>query len=110
MFQTWTGTLLPRPTNSQDQLLQNLTRVKDAEAASWYYDFQVQPSDERVFQMKDHKYLVYTNKELVATKICGPNQEHFQISEGTPVEVPGHCLLKFDDHQVYGEESIHHTS
>ena len=60
--------------------------------------------------MKDNKYLIYTNKELVATKICGPSQEHIQVSEGTSVEVPGGCKMKLDDHQIYGEESIHHTS
>ena len=38
--------------------------------------------------MKGNKYLIYTNKELIATKICGPHQEHIQISEGTEVEVP----------------------
>ena len=84
--------------------------VKDAEAASWYCNFQVQPSDEQVFQMKDNKYLIYTNKELVATKICGPSQEHIHVSEGTSVEVPGGCKMKLDDHQIYDEESIHHTS
>ena len=60
--------------------------------------------------MKANKYLVYTNKELVATKICGPNQEHIQISEGTSVEVPGSCRMKLDDHQIYGEESFRHSS
>ena len=60
--------------------------------------------------MKGNKYLIYTNKELIATKICGPHQEHIQISEGTEVEVPGGCKMKLDDHQIYGEESIQHTS
>ena len=73
-------------------------------------DFQVQPADERVFRMKDDSYLVYTNKELVATKICGPNQERIQITEGTSISILGGYKVKLDDHQIYGEESIQHTT
>lgn len=84
--------------------------VKDAEAASWYSDFQVLLADERVFHMKGINYLVYTNKELVATKMCGPNQERIQITEGTSILVPRGCKVEFDNHQIYGEESICHTT
>ena len=54
--------------------------VKEAQAASRYCDFQVQRAYKRVFCMKDNNYMIYTKKELVATKICGPSQEHIQIS------------------------------
>jgi hypothetical protein len=81
--------------------------VKDAEAASWYCDFQVQPADERVFRVRNDDYLVYTNKEIVATKKCGPSvSQTVQITEGTAVNIPGGCNLQLEDHKIYGEDSI----
>lgn len=47
--------------------------IKDAKVASWYCNFQVQPANERVFRVKNDDYLIYTNKEVVDTKKCGPS-------------------------------------
>ena len=84
--------------------------VKDSEASSWYCNFKVQPADERVFPMKNDDYLVYTNKEVVATKKCGPNQETIQITEEHPSLSTGGCNVKLEDHKIYGEESIRHST
>ena len=84
--------------------------VKAAKAASWYCDFQVQPANDRVFQMKNDDYLVYTNKEVVATKKCGPNQETIRITVGTAISIPRGCSVKLEDHKIYGEESICHST
>ena len=81
--------------------------VKDSEAASWYCDFQVQPADERVFRVRNVDYLVYTNKEIVATKKCGPSvSQTVQFTEGTAVNFQGGCNLQLEDHKIYGEDSI----
>ena len=81
--------------------------VKDAEAASWYCDFQVQPADERVFRVRNDDYLVYTNKEIVATKKCGPSiSQTVQGTEGTAINIPGGCNLQLEDHKIYGEDFI----
>ena len=60
--------------------------------------------------MKNNDYLVYTNKEVVATKKCGPNQETIQIAEGTAISIPGGCNVKLEDHKIYREGSIHHST
>ena len=60
--------------------------------------------------MKNDDYLVYTNKELVATKKCGPNQETVQITEGTAFNIPGGCNLKLVDYKIYGEYSLRHAT
>ena len=60
--------------------------------------------------MKNDDYLVYTNKEVVATKKCGPNQETIQITEEHPSLSTGGCNVKLEDHKIYGEESIRHST
>ena len=60
--------------------------------------------------MKNDDYLVYTNKEVVATKKCGPNQETIQITEGTAISIPGGCNVKLEDRKIYKEESIRHST
>ena len=85
--------------------------VKDAQAASWYCDLKVQPADERVFRVKNDDYLVYTNKEVIATKKCGPSiQETIQVTKGTAINIPGGCNLQLEDHKIYGEDSIRHAA
>jgi hypothetical protein len=83
--------------------------VRDSEAATRYCDFQIQPADERVFKMKADEYLVYTNKELVATRICGAESEQMQITEGTRIKVPTGCRVRLVDHQIYGEDSFKYS-
>ena len=61
--------------------------------------------------MKNDDYLVYTNKEVVATKKCGPSiQETVQIIEGTAINIPGGFNLQLEDHKIYGEDSIRHDA
>ena len=60
--------------------------------------------------MKNDDYLVSINKEVVATKKCGPNQETIKITEGTAVNIPRGCNLKLEDHRIYGEDSIRHAT
>ena len=58
--------------------------VKDSEAASWYCDFQIQPANDRVFKLSWDEYLVYTRKDLLATRTFGATQTQLEITEGTP--------------------------
>ena len=60
--------------------------------------------------MKGDIDLVNTSKELVATKICGPNQERIQITKGSSISIPRGCQVKLEDHQIYGEESLRHQA
>ena len=57
--------------------------------------------------MNNDSYLIYTNKEVVATKKCGPSiQENVLVTEGTAINIPGGCNLQLEDHKIYGEDSI----
>ena len=39
--------------------------------------------------MKNDDYLINTNKEVVATKKCGPSiQETVQVTHGTAINIP----------------------
>jgi hypothetical protein len=81
--------------------------TKNQAAATRYCDFQIQPADERVFKLKGSDFLVYTNRELMAERICGEKHDSVQIREGTIVSVPQGCRLKLEQHQIYGEVGIH---
>ena len=77
--------------------------VKDQEAATRYCDFQIQPADERVFKLQGSEFLIYTNRELVAERICGKQHDSIQITEGSVVQIPQGCRMKLEQHQIYGE-------
>jgi hypothetical protein len=81
--------------------------TKNQAAATRYCDFQIQPADERVFKLRGSDFLVYTNRELMAERICGERHDSVQIREGTIVSVPQGCRLKLEQHQIYGEVGIH---
>ena len=64
-----------------------------------------------MFRVKNDDYLVYTNKEVVATKKCGPSiQETVQVTKGTTINIPGGWNLQLEDHKIYGEDSIWHAA
>jgi hypothetical protein len=74
------------------------------EAATRYCDFQIQPADERVVKLDQTRFLVYTNRVLMAEKYCGESQhESLHIQEGSIVQVDAGCRIKLDAHQIYGE-------
>lgn len=81
--------------------------TKNQAAATRYCDFQIQPADERVYKLQGSDFLVYTNRELLAERICGNRHDSVQIREGTIVSVPQGCRLKLEQHQIYGEVGIH---
>ena len=56
--------------------------------------------------MQGEDYLVFTNKELIATKTCGPAQEEIQITKGTTILVSARCKVRLQDHHIFGEESL----
>ena len=44
-------------------------------------------------------------------KRCGPSiQETVQVTKGTAINTPGGCNLPFQDHKIYGEDSIRHAA
>jgi hypothetical protein len=77
------------------------------EAATRYCDFQIQPADERIVKLDQSRFMVYTNRVLVAEKYCGDaTHESVNIQEGSIVQVGPGCRLKLDSHQIYGEQGI----
>jgi len=78
-------------------------------AATRYCDFQIQPADERVLKLEATKYLVYTNRQLVAEEYCGSKHKTLSITEGTVLNVGPGCRIKLAEHQIYGESSFTKT-
>jgi hypothetical protein len=78
-------------------------------AATRYCDFEIQPADERVLKLDLNNYLIYTNRQMVAEKLCGKRHESISIKEGTRVTVEKGCKIKLDQHQIYGENSFVHA-
>ena len=76
-----------------------------ARTTSWYCDFHIQPTDERVFNLSGEKYLLYTRKDLLVTRTCGATQTQLEITEGTRINISAGCNVRLVDHQIYGEES-----
>jgi len=77
------------------------------DAATRYCDFQIQPADERVVKLDQTRFLIYTNRVLMAEKYCGESQhESVNIQEGSIIQVDAGCRLKLDSHQIYGERGF----
>lgn len=78
-------------------------------AAAQYYDFQIQPVDERVLKLDKVNYLVYTNKQLMAEKHCGNLHKTISILEGIQLKIEQGWHIKLNQHQIYGENIFTQT-
>jgi len=71
-----------------------------------YCKFEIQPIDERVYQIAKDTYIVHTNKEIATNLICKHKQESVFIKSGQSFKIPSGCRISLIQHKLYAEDSL----